>query len=86
MWAQFAPFLNHGPALVAHAEVTLPLLDPDDRADRRWPYQLRVLRETLKGGVRVQADFEAATGALMPDRPRAEAAFAKAVDERDSEG
>ncbi|WP_159401321.1 hypothetical protein [Streptomyces maremycinicus] len=86
MWALFAPFLDHGPALVAHAEETLPLLDPEDRADGRWPYRLRVLREALEGGARVQADFEAVTGALLPDRPRAEAALAKAVVERNAEG
>ncbi|WP_405931501.1 hypothetical protein [Streptomyces sp. NBC_00827] len=86
MWAQFAPFLDHGPALVAHAEETLPFLDPEDRADGRWPYRLRVLREALEGGARVQADFEFVTGALLPDHPRAEAAFAKAVVERNAEG
>ncbi|SOE32574.1 hypothetical protein SAMN05442782_9538 [Streptomyces sp. OK228] len=86
MWALFAPFLDHGPALVAHAEETLPFLDPEDRADGRWPYRLRVLREALEGGARVQADFEDVTGALLPDHPRAEAAFAKAVVERNAEG
>ncbi|WP_328879108.1 hypothetical protein [Streptomyces sp. NBC_00299] len=33
-----------------------------------------------------QADFEDVTGALLPDRPRAEAAFAKAIVERDAKG
>ncbi|MFI2369855.1 hypothetical protein [Streptomyces sp. NPDC018833] len=86
MWAQFAPFLDHGPALVAHAEETLPFLDPKDRADGRWPYRLRVLSEALEGGARVQADFEAVTGVLLPGHSRAEAAFAKAVVERNAEG
>ncbi|MFE6364132.1 hypothetical protein ACFVP3_29580 [Streptomyces sp. NPDC057806] len=86
MWALFAPFLDHGPALVAHAEEMLPFLDPEDRADGRWPYRLRVLCEALEGGARVQADFEAVTGALLPDHPRAEAAFANAVVERNAEG
>ncbi|MGW1611676.1 hypothetical protein ACWCQZ_20035 [Streptomyces sp. NPDC002285] len=86
MWALFAPFLDHGPALVAHAEETLPFLDPQDRADGRWPYRLRVLREALEGGAHVQADFEFVTGALLPDHPRAGAAFAKAVAERNAEG
>ncbi|MFJ8532840.1 hypothetical protein [Streptomyces sp. NPDC093591] len=86
MWALFAPFLDHGPALVAHAEAMLPFLDPEDRADGRWPYRLRVLREALEGGARVQADFEAVTGALLPDHPRAEAVFTNAVVERNAEG
>lgn len=86
MWAVFAPFLDHGPALVAHAEETLQFLDPQDRAEGRWPYRLRVLSEALEGGARVQADFEFVTGALLPDHPRAGAAFAKAVVERNAEG
>lgn len=86
MWAQFAPFLDYGPALVARAEETLPLLDPDDRAEGRWPYRLRVLREVLEGAARVQAEFEAVADALVPEHPRAEAALAKAVTERDAEG
>ncbi|MFJ8107995.1 hypothetical protein [Streptomyces sp. NPDC096132] len=86
MWALFAPFLDHGPALVAHAEEMLPFLDPQDCAEGRWPYRLRVLREALEGGARVQADFEFVTGALLPDHPRAGAAFAKAVVERNAEG
>ncbi|MCI3270608.1 hypothetical protein [Streptomyces cylindrosporus] len=86
MWALFAPFLDHGPALVAHAEETLPFLDPQDRAEGRWPYRLGVLREALQGGARVQADFEFVTGALLPDHPRAGAAFARAVVERNAEG
>ncbi|WP_107086975.1 hypothetical protein [Streptomyces viridochromogenes] len=86
MWALFAPFLDHGPALVAHAEEMLPFLDPQDRAEGLWPYRLRVLREALEGGTRVQADFEFVTGALLPDHPRAGAAFAKAVVERNAEG
>lgn len=86
MWALFAPFLDHGPALVAHAEEMLPSLDPEDRADGRRPYRLRVLREALEGGARVQADFEAVTGVLLPDHPHAEAAFANAVVERNAEG
>ncbi|MFC8350397.1 hypothetical protein [Streptomyces sp. NPDC057280] len=86
MWALFAPFLDHGPPLVAHAEEMLPFLDPQDRAEGRWPYRLRVLREALEGGARVQADFEFVTGALLPDHPRAGAAFAKAVVERNAEG
>lgn len=86
MWAQFAPFLDHGPALVAHAVETLRLLAPGDRADGRWAYRLRMLREALEGGARVQADFEAVTGALVPDHPRAEAAFARGVTERNAEG
>ncbi|MGW2702382.1 hypothetical protein [Streptomyces sp. NPDC001340] len=86
MWALFAPYLDHGPALVAHAEETLPFLDPQDRADGRWPYRLRVLREALEGGARVQADFEDVTGALLPDHPRPEVAFANAVVERNAEG
>lgn len=45
MWAQFAPFLEHGPALVAHAEETLPLLYPAERVAGRWAYRLRALRE-----------------------------------------
>lgn len=53
MWALFAPFLDHGPALVAHAEEMHTFLDPQDRADGRWPYRLRVLREALEGGARV---------------------------------
>lgn len=86
MWALLAPFLDHGPALVANAEEMLPFVDPEDRADGRWPYRLRVLREALEGGARVQADFQAVTGALLPDHPRAEAAFANAVVERNAEG
>ncbi|GHC74398.1 hypothetical protein RFN57_25785 [Streptomyces violaceochromogenes] len=86
MWALFAPFLDHGPALVAHAEEMLPFLDPQDRAEGRWPYRLRVLREALEGGARVQADFEFVTGALLPDHPRAGAAFARALVERNTEG
>ncbi|MEU9342020.1 hypothetical protein AB0D74_12480 [Streptomyces sp. NPDC048278] len=85
MWTQFAPFLDHGPALVTNAEETLPLLAPGDRMDGRWAYRLRMLREALEGGARVQADFEAVTGALLPDHPRAEAAFARAVAERNAE-
>ncbi|WP_405539662.1 hypothetical protein OG787_46910 [Streptomyces sp. NBC_00075] len=86
MWAQFAPSLTCGPALVAHADATLPLLDPGDRAEGRWPYRLRVLREALEGGAQVHADFDFLAGALVPDRPRAAAAFAKAVAERDADG
>ncbi|WP_053084668.1 hypothetical protein [Streptomyces viridochromogenes] len=86
MWALFAPFLDHGPALVAHAEETLPFLDPEDRVDRRWPYRLRMLGEALEGGARVQAGFEAVAGALLPDHLRAEAAFTEAVVERNAEG
>ncbi|UUN25405.1 hypothetical protein [Streptomyces sp. FIT100] len=58
MWAQFAPFLEHGQALVAHAEETLPLLDPAERVAGRWAYRLRALREALDGGARVQAEFQ----------------------------
>ncbi|MGW7540004.1 hypothetical protein ACWGKQ_02625 [Streptomyces sp. NPDC054770] len=86
MWAVFAPFFDHGPALVAHAVETLPILEPQDRMDGRWAYRLRLLREALEGGARVQADFEFVTGVLVPGHPRAEAAFAKAVAERDAEG
>lgn len=86
MWALFAPFLDHGPALVAHAEEMLPFLDPQDRAEGQWPYRLRVLREALEGGARVQADFEFVTDALLPRHPRARAALAKAVVERNAEG
>ncbi|MFE0256907.1 hypothetical protein [Streptomyces sp. NPDC059010] len=86
MWAVFAPFLDHGPALIAHAVKTSAVLDPEDRVDGRWAYRLRVLREALKGGTRVQADFKFVTGALLPDHPHAEAALAKAVVERNAEG
>ncbi|MFJ8795108.1 hypothetical protein [Streptomyces sp. NPDC102462] len=86
MWALFAPFLDYGPALVAHAEEMLPFLDPQDRAEGRWQYRLRVLREALEGGARVQADFEFVTGALLPGHPRAGAALAKSVVERNAEG
>lgn len=86
MWALFAPFLDHGLAMVAHAEETLPFLDPEDRVEGRWPYRLLVLREALEGCARVRADFEDVTGALLPDHPRAGAAFAKAVVERNAEG
>ncbi|MEU9155437.1 hypothetical protein AB0D59_34000 [Streptomyces sp. NPDC048417] len=65
---------------------TLPFLEPQDRMDGRWVYRLRLLREALEGGARVQADYEFVTGALVPGHPRAEAAFAKAVAERDAEG
>ncbi|WP_148588778.1 hypothetical protein [Streptomyces sp. WAC01526] len=86
MWAQFAPFLDHGPALLAHAEQTLPLLDPADRAAGRWPYRLRVLRDALADGARVQSDFQVVADALVPDHPRAKEVFDRAVAERNAEG
>ncbi|MDX3099094.1 hypothetical protein PV417_32120 [Streptomyces sp. ME19-03-3] len=86
MWAQFAPFLEHGPALVAHAEQTLPLLDPAERAAGHWAYRLRSLREALEGGTRVQAEFHVVAEALLPDHPRSKAVFADAVAMRNAEG
>ncbi|MGA5631437.1 hypothetical protein [Streptomyces lydicamycinicus] len=86
MWAQFAPFLDHGPALIAHAEETLPLLDPADRAAGRWPYRLRVVRDALTSGARVQADFQVVADALVPGHPRAKEVFDRAVAERNAEG
>lgn len=86
MWAQFAPFLDHGPALLSHAEAALPLLDPPDRAAGRWPYRLRVLRDALDGGARVQADFQVVADALVPGHPRAKEVFDRAVVERNAEG
>ncbi|MEV0372590.1 hypothetical protein AB0I10_22615 [Streptomyces sp. NPDC050636] len=86
MWAQFGPFLDHGPALLAHAEETLPLLDARDRAAGRWPDRMRAVRGALEAGARVQADFRATSDALLPDHPRSKAAFAEAVAERNAEG
>ncbi|MEU6015068.1 hypothetical protein ABZ826_13765 [Streptomyces sp. NPDC047515] len=86
MWAQFAPFLEHGPALVEHAEETLPLLDPAERMAGRWSYRLRTLRAALDGGARVQAEFEVVAEALLPDHPHAKADFADAVAMRNAEG
>lgn len=86
MWAQFAPFLEHGPALVAHAEEELPLLDPTERAAGRWAYRLRTLREALDGGAQVQAEFQVVAEALLPDHPRSKAVFADAVAMRNAEG
>ncbi|PCG85061.1 hypothetical protein CIB93_16240 [Streptomyces sp. WZ.A104] len=86
MWAQFAPFLEHGPALVAHAEETLPLLDPTERLAGRWAYRLHALHEALGGGARVQAEFQMVAEALLPDHPRSKAVFADAVAMRNAEG
>ncbi|ORT59151.1 hypothetical protein [Streptomyces sp. CB03238] len=86
MWVQFAPFLEHGPALVAHAEQALPLLDPAERAAGHWTYRLRSLREALTGGTRVQAEFQVVAEALLPDHPRSKAVFADAVSMRNAEG
>ncbi|WP_431949501.1 hypothetical protein [Actinacidiphila sp. bgisy167] len=86
MWAQFAPFLDHGPALAAHAEETLPLLDPAERVAGRWSYRLRALRETLDGGARVQTEFQVVAEALLPDHPRSGEVFADAVALRNAEG
>ncbi|MGG7569182.1 hypothetical protein [Streptomyces sirii] len=86
MWAPFAPFLDHGPALLAHVEETLPFLDARDRAAGRWPDRLRAARGALEAGARVQADFKAVTDALLPDHPSSKAAFAEAVVERNAKG
>ncbi|AJT68671.1 hypothetical protein T261_7069 [Streptomyces lydicus] len=86
MWVQFAPFLDHGPDLLAHAEEVLPFLDARDRAAGRWPDRLRAARGALEAGARVQAEFKAVTDALLPDHSRSKAAFAEAVVERNAEG
>ncbi|MEU8687722.1 hypothetical protein [Streptomyces sp. NPDC048665] len=86
MWAQFAPFLDHGPALVAHAEETLPLLAPAERVAERWAYRLRSLREALDGGAQVQAGFQVVAEALLPERPGSKQVFADAVAMRNAEG
>ncbi|MFF4180214.1 hypothetical protein [Streptomyces sp. NPDC001750] len=86
MWTQFAPFLQHGPALVAHAEQSLPRLDPAEHAAGHWTYRLRNLREALVGGARVQAEFRVVAEALLPDHPRSKAVFTDAVAMRNAEG
>ncbi|WP_435244440.1 hypothetical protein [Streptomyces sioyaensis] len=86
MWAQFASFLDHGPALLAHAEEILPFLDARARAAGRWPDRLRAARGALEAGARVQADFQVVAEALLPDHPRAKEVFDRAVVERNAEG
>ncbi|MFE7318264.1 hypothetical protein ACFU7T_34985 [Streptomyces sp. NPDC057555] len=86
MWAQFAPFLDYGPALLAHAEETLPLLDPTGPDAGRWRYRLRVLSDTLDAGAQVEANLQFVADALVPDHPGAKEVFDRAIAERNAEG
>ncbi|MGH4028715.1 hypothetical protein ACQB60_07240 [Actinomycetota bacterium Odt1-20B] len=86
MWAQFAPFLDHGPALVDHAEQTLPLFTAADRAAGRWPSRLHTLREALRGGAEVESLHQEAVQAILPDHPRSAETYANAIALRNAEG
>lgn len=80
------PSSSTAPALVAHAEQTLPLLDLAEGAAGQWAYWLRSLREALAGGARVQAEFQVVAEALLPDRPRSNTVFADVLSVRNTEG
>ncbi|MZD08302.1 hypothetical protein GTW43_24940 [Streptomyces sp. SID5785] len=86
MWAQFEPYLRQGPPLLAHAEASLPRLGPDERVAARWAYRLRVLRDALKGGTRVQGELEFVAEVLLPEHPHYEETWQRAIALRNAEG
>ncbi|MER7050458.1 hypothetical protein [Streptomyces jumonjinensis] len=86
MWAQFAPYLTEGTALIVPAEDVLPDLDQDQRLEHRWDQRLRALREVLDGGRRVHDAWLSVENALVPGHPRTEEVRSRALAERNAEG
>lgn len=90
-WNAFAPFLDHGPQLLARAEEDFRALhqdleDPDLATIARRRSQLTTLHHAIDGGRRERDTWQTAHEMILPDHPRSPETLRRGEILRNAEG